>query len=368
MNIFKKWNMGYTKKLAESGDRESAYKMGNYYYEGKIVEQDFTEAVKWYVDASRNGFRRVDAERSIAVNGVKWGNVPHPKAAEALARCYRDGTGVNKNIFYAIILFATAIKSSDNRMTGKNKDILNASAQKQGGELLKQLLKEFDSSDAIIQYYMGYVCYFYGSCLLPDMMTFDNVVKKAMPFFINSYQNGYADAAYYISRHIRYADKNPIKALEWLKKGAEKGGLISQYELGNIYSIGEEEMKIPKDKDVAAKWYLKVCEHTDANPFNINYVRQAMSEIGDYYYRKNDYSKAVQYYKQAMASPNPFNPFDYIDENTATLLGWAYEKIGNKEEAKKMYTIGAKYYGDTYAMKGLGMTSEQIRIETSMMR
>lgn len=361
MNIFKKWNMGYTKKLAESGDRESAYKMGNYYYEGKIVEQNFTEAVKWYVDASRYGFRR-------GIIGERYFGCPHPQAAEILARCYRDGTGIDKNIFYAIILFGTAFNAANDRMSGKNKDILCNSCQKQGGELLKHLLfKDVNSSDAVMQYYTGYVCYFYSLQLLPDM-TKNDVFEKAMPFFMKSYQNGYADAAYFISRHIRYVEKNPVKALEWLKDGAERGGLVSQYELGDIYSIGEKEMEIAKDKDTAAEWYLKVCEHRDANFFNINYVRKAMEEVGDYYYRKKDYSKAIQYYKQAMASPNPFNPFDYIGEHTATSLGEAYEKVGNKEEARKLYTIGSSYYGDIDAMRALGMNSEQIKLETSGIR
>ena len=358
--------MGYTKKLAESGDRESAYKMGNYYYEGKIVEQNFAEAVKWYVDASRWGSRRVDAERN---GGLHVMGTPHPQAAEILARCYRDGTGIDKNIFYAIILFGTAFTAANDRMSGKNKDILCNSCQKQGGELLKHLLfEEVNLSDAVMQYYTGYVCYFYSLRFLPDM-TKNDVFEKAMSFFMKSYQNGYADAAYFISRHIRYVEKNPVKALEWLKNGAERGGLVSQYELGDIYRRGEKEMEIAEDEDTATEWYLKVCEHRDANFFNINYVRNAMKEIGDYYYYgKKDYSKAIQYYKQAIASPNPFNPFDNIGDSTATLLGYAYEKVGNKEEARKLYTIGSSYYGDTFAMSALGMNREQIKLETSGMR
>lgn len=364
MNIFKKWNMGYTKTLAESGDRESAYKMGNYYYEGKIVKQDFVEAVKWFADASRWGFRRVDAERN---GGLRVAG-PHPQAAEILARCYRDGIGVNKNIFYAILLFATAIGSAADRMKGKEKDILQASAQKQGGELLKQLLEESDSLSAMMQYHVGYACYYYGSRLLSNIMPNENFTGRAMSLLTKAYQNGYADAAHQIAHHIRYGEKNPIKALEWLKNGAERGGLISQYELGEIYSSGEEEMKIAKNKDIAVDWYLKVCEHRDANLFNINYVRKAMGEIGHYYRReKKDYLKAIQYYKQAIASPDPSNPFDYVDD-TVVWLGYAYRDIGNKEEAKKMFTIGAKYYGDEFAMEALGMNREQIRLEMSGMR
>ena len=41
--------------LAEQGDANTQFNLGNMYYEGKGVKQDYAEAVKWYRKAAEQG-------------------------------------------------------------------------------------------------------------------------------------------------------------------------------------------------------------------------------------------------------------------------------------------------------------------------
>jgi TPR repeat protein len=42
-------------KKAEQGDEDAQTNLGWYYYEGKIVPQDYKEAVKWFTKAAEQG-------------------------------------------------------------------------------------------------------------------------------------------------------------------------------------------------------------------------------------------------------------------------------------------------------------------------
>jgi len=45
-----------TRTLAEKGDAEAQFRLGNLYAEGKAVSNDFTEAAKWFHKAAEQGY------------------------------------------------------------------------------------------------------------------------------------------------------------------------------------------------------------------------------------------------------------------------------------------------------------------------
>ena len=50
-------------KKAEAGDAEAQCNLGSCYYEGKGVNQDYKEAVKWYRKSAEHGY--ADAKKFL---------------------------------------------------------------------------------------------------------------------------------------------------------------------------------------------------------------------------------------------------------------------------------------------------------------
>ena len=55
--------------LAEQGNANTQFNLGNMYYEGKGVKQDYAEAVKWYRKAAEQG--NANAQFYLGVNYYK---------------------------------------------------------------------------------------------------------------------------------------------------------------------------------------------------------------------------------------------------------------------------------------------------------
>ena len=68
-------------KKAEAGDPYAQFNLGNAYYNGNGVPQDYKEAVKWYTKSAEQGF--ADAQCN-------------------LASCYEKGEGVSQDIEEAV--------------------------------------------------------------------------------------------------------------------------------------------------------------------------------------------------------------------------------------------------------------------------
>ena len=62
--VFKLWL-----PLAEQGNANTQFNLGNMYYEGKGVKQDYAEAVKWYRKAAEQG--NANAQFYLGVNYYK---------------------------------------------------------------------------------------------------------------------------------------------------------------------------------------------------------------------------------------------------------------------------------------------------------
>ena len=64
-------------KNAQSGDSEAQYKLGECYFNGDGIEQDYKKAVEWYEKSANQGYA---------------------KAQNNLGFCYGKGYGVEKNL------------------------------------------------------------------------------------------------------------------------------------------------------------------------------------------------------------------------------------------------------------------------------
>ncbi len=83
-------------------------------------------------------------------------------------------------------------------------------------------------------------------------------------------QGGNAAAQFRLGM-LHYVGKGVVEsereALGWLKKSAAQGNLDAMYQLGNLFTFGNEAAKLTTDPDQeAAQWYFRAASagHTDA--------------------------------------------------------------------------------------------------------
>ena len=79
-------------ELAEQGDADAQYYLGNMYYNGEGVEKNFTEAAKWFAFAAEQG----DATAQLT-----------------LGIMYKYAEGVEQDYAYAAELYSLAAKQGD---------------------------------------------------------------------------------------------------------------------------------------------------------------------------------------------------------------------------------------------------------------
>ena len=149
-------------KLAESGDAEAQFELGNCYAQGNGVEQSMTDAIEWYCKAAEQG--NADAQYHLGViygNGlaadmnqaVKWyqkaAEQGHADAQYCLAKYYMlvaSATMSAKDKVQAIEWYRKAMKQG------------HLDAQKELGDYYYNMAKKckasFFLSDEMIDYYI----------------------------------------------------------------------------------------------------------------------------------------------------------------------------------------------------------------------
>jgi len=240
------------RKFAEQGDNDSQCKLGNMYEHGDGVKQDYAEAVRWYSKAAEQGNVEIFNKLcEFANNGIVH-------AQRELACMYEQGKGVQKNCeealkwyyeasvqgdIYAINKVRKFAEQGDNDSQcklgnmyehgdGVDKDIemalrLYVEAAGQDNSDAKRKLKELaKQGNVYVQYSLG-VMYETGT-------GFSRNIEKALTW--------YGKAAEHCSKD----------ALIKIQEFAEQGNASAQYNLGVIYECGKG---IPQNCKIAIKWY-----------------------------------------------------------------------------------------------------------------
>ena len=95
------------RRAAEQGYVRSQLKLGNCYYNGEGVNKDYAEAAKWYSKVAEQGNKdAVERLRKIAEQG-------DVNAQYALGNCYYNGNGVNKDEAEAAKWYSEAAKQGN---------------------------------------------------------------------------------------------------------------------------------------------------------------------------------------------------------------------------------------------------------------
>ena len=308
---------------AKKGDAEAQNELGDRYYYGEGVEQDYEQAVEWYQKAANQGYAA--AQFSLARCCHKGEGMPenHEQEIEWLRKAANQGYAkAQASLGYRykhVDDIHDVLQDNEQAIewTRKAADQGNIDAQynlgvyyyngdgvdqdyKQAAEWFR---KAAEQGDAAAQYMLG-LCYYYGCGV-------DQDYKQAVEWFQKSAEQGYVDAQYYLGWCYEYrqgVDQDYKQAAEWYRKAADQGHADSQNHLGELYYYGRG---VEQDYKQAAEWYRKAAEQGSA---------EAQWRLGNCYYYgrgvEQNYEQAAEWYRKSAEQ-------GYVDAQY--YLGWCYE-------------------------------------------
>ena len=233
---------------AEKGDKDSQYKLGQIYEEGKGLEKDLSKAAIWYIKAAHQG--KIYSKRKLkklALLGIEaaqqWliqeAEKGDKNAQYKLGQIYEEGKGLEKDLSKAAIWYIKAAHQGEIYSKHKLKKLALL-----GIEVAQQwLIQQVEKGDKNAQYKLGQI-YEEGKGLEKDL-------SKAAIWYIKAAHQG----EIYSKHKLEELALSGIEvAQQWLIEEAEKGDKDAQYKLGQIY---EEGKGLDKDLSKAATWYVR---------------------------------------------------------------------------------------------------------------
>jgi len=361
------------RKLAERGDMEAQYQLGNIYLQGHGVETDYRQAFCLFEEAANSGYlkaacklgylyekgygttrnlkKAIDIYEEAALYGVT-------DACFALGQIYEYGNGVPQSLPKAYGLYEKAYEGYFDMAKQDNVEALcrmgqmclwgkgvkeNHEAAASAYQKAYKLLKERVSTPyAWAQYMLGNILYYdYGVKRNP---------QEAARWYELAAKMQNADAQYELGKAYFYGEgleQNYDKAIEWFLKAAEQQNANAQNKLGEMYYSG---IGVAQDISTAIRWYELGTMNAEAD---IQY------EIGDRYWYGNEIEKsrekAFEWYEKAFVSYE--KKAKKADVAAQCRLGYMYRKgIGvekNHKNAFKWYEKAA-LHGDITALCELG--------------
>ncbi len=115
------------RKAADNGNNDALFKLGCLYYDGEGVSQDYGEAIKWYTKAADNGLAT---------------------AMYNLASMYYNGIGVDKDYAVSFMWATLALSRGDKNSIGLSNELndkMTGAQLAKGTQLTREWLKRHPS-------------------------------------------------------------------------------------------------------------------------------------------------------------------------------------------------------------------------------
>ncbi|MGO8926857.1 MAG: trypsin-like peptidase domain-containing protein [Limisphaerales bacterium] len=302
---------------AEKGSAAAQYDLGSRYYDGRGIQQNYSEAVKWY---------RKSADQGVTL------------AQYYLGHCYKDGKGVQRDYAEAAKWFRKAADHGNvsARFFFDLAYKLGPGGLKDEAEAVGCYRKAADQGDAAAQYNLGW-CYNFGQSVQQNDV-------EAIKWWRKAADQGHAEAqdllgdSYDLGRGVQ---QDHAEAAKWYRRAADQGNANAQSSLGSCYSVGKG---VQKSDAEAAKWFRKAAEQGDAG---------AQTGLAFYYDDgdgvEQNYTEAIKWWRKAA---------DQGDRLAQGMLDIASERgpygLQYNEEAIKWYRKAAEQ-GDATAQYNLGV-------------
>lgn len=205
------------------------FDLGNAYYLGIGVKQDYVKAVETLTFACKNG---------------------HIEAFNNLGLCFEYGKGVRRvdNQFAFECYKKAAESGSTPAMNNLGNCYYKGLGTKQNYELaVSWYMKAMENGNSSVQFNLGN-CYRDGNGVAKDH-------TKAAEWYAKAAKQGDSGAQYELGRcysNHQGVEQDFLIAIDWFRKAAEQGHEGAQYILGAHYHSG---VQIPKDLKEAERWY-----------------------------------------------------------------------------------------------------------------
>ena len=340
-------------KSAEQGYAAAQLNLGYCYDKGEGLEEDKVEAVKWYTKSAEQGNamaqynlgncyyygRGVEEDKTEALKWYTKAAVQgDAKAQYNLGNCYRKGEGIEENKTEAVMWYMKAAEQgdADAQFCLGNCYYWGDGIEENKEEAVKWYRKAAEQGDASAQDNLG-TCYYNGECLEKDK-------AEAVKWYTKAAMQGDASAQLNLGDCYYFGDgieENKTEAVKWYTKAAEQGNSTAQFNLGYYYDDGEG---VEEDKAEAVKWYIKSAEQGEASAqYNLALCYANGKGI------EEDKDEAVKWYKKAAEQGEANAQFNL---GNAYRTGEGIKK--DKVEAAKWYTKAAEQ-GDVKAQFNLAL-------------
>ena len=316
------WPESQVIEEAERGNADAQLELGNRYFKGKGVEQDYAKAAEWYEKSAEQG---------------KAG------AQLYLGRCYYYGLGVFENYFEAVKWFREAAEQGNSDAAfSLGRCYFNGMGVKQNcTEAAIWFRKTAEQGNVYAQLALGH-CYEYGYGVEQDY-------AKAAYWYRRAAELGNEGAQLYLGRCYyqgRGVEQDYFEATEWFRKSAEQGNARAQLYLGHCYCHGRG---VEQDQTEAVKWFRKSAEQGNAN---------AQYALGNCYSQgrgvAQDYLEAAEWFRKSREQGNMYaqvkldhcsnkgNPgFVMIDEQMV-VYETVFELVKHAGESDEKHTVIVK--------------------------
>ncbi|MCQ2380638.1 MAG: hypothetical protein MJ025_06945 [Victivallaceae bacterium] len=243
----------------DGGDPMAQYQLGLCYEYGLGVPRDGAKAFYWYDRAAKT---RVSGEtffdlnlyhlqpasfrRNNAKDENKRRKLVYNMIQCKIADCYAHGVGVGKDLKEAERLYRFVGEDDPEAMCrlGKLYVVGGSGVEKNVIEAVRLFRLAARGNHREAQYNLGY-CYENGLGVRPDD-------KMALFWYMQSADNGDADAQYKVAKYNQGIFNNAKDAASYFAKAAGQGHAESQYELGVCYRDGKG---VEKDVNESRKWF-----------------------------------------------------------------------------------------------------------------
>lgn len=241
---------------AGQGDAEAQYLIGNAFYQGKEVEQNFEQAFLWFRRSAEHG--NANAQYSLG-NVYLMGEGTEQSDEQAL---YWYGQAATQNHPQA--------KHNYESLRSLNTNTSQSNRANQYVEVETESLAQTDTESTAEQDYQQGMKYSIGDGV-------DRDYKKAFDAFNRAASAGHVRAQYQLA--IAYAfgegvEKNINESFQWFYKSAFGGDLLAQRQLASMYWTGNGT---EQDKIQSAAWYHIVSKQ--GNDMDLRRLQEVQSEL-----------------------------------------------------------------------------------------
>ena len=230
------------KNLAEQGDADSQFELGDYYFYEK---EDDDKAFEWYMKAAEQN---------------------HAMAQKMVGDCFLEGIGVEENPETAVEWYRKAAEQNDE------------GAQFQLGECYYDGIGVEEDEDIAFEWYMKAAENDFADAqsIVAEYYLDDEEFELAFVWYKRAAENDVPDPHaqrrvgdfYYEGEHVKQDFK---AAAQWYKKAAAEGNEYAQFKLAECYYNGTG---VNEDKEKACELYKKAADHGN---------RDAIAKLAEYY-------------------------------------------------------------------------------------